>query len=300
MPVVTPVDSGDRVDESAYRQLLRRLIQAGVHGIFAGGSAGEGPLLLFREWERMVGIAFDECNGKLCLLGGVMDTSTKRIVERLRVLSRIGYSSFVVTPTFYVGSKLAEEQLRLFGQCKEHSDGMEMVAYNIPSCTGSTVQVETFCEMARRGWIRFCKDSSEDILHFRRLTSEGADVGLRTFMGSERHIAEGLLSGAHGIVPVCGNYDPAAFLNAYDARAHSDQLFESQKRIDVLVKNIPNGSRSWVASVKYALALSGIGSGDPVSPLEPLNADEKRQVEDFVSADLARQASTYSSPRVHR
>ena len=287
VPAITPVDLDDRIDEGAYRQQLRRLIKAGVQGIFAGGSAGEGPLLVLREWEHMASIAFEECQGKVCLLGGVMDTSTRRILERTRILRQIGYSNFVVTPTFYVGSKLHEEQLRLFGECKDHSEGMEMVAYNIPSCTGAAIQVETFCEMAQRGWITFCKDSSEDMSYFKRLTSEGADAGLRVLLGSERHALDGLLNGAEGIVPVCANYDPATFLRAYEARSRPDELRAIQERINTLVENIPLGARSWVAAVKYAVALSGIGSGDPVSPLEPLSDPEKQRLRDFVTLDSA-------------
>ena len=41
VPVVTPVDTQDRVDEEAYRSLLRFLIGAGVHGIVVGGTAAQ-------------------------------------------------------------------------------------------------------------------------------------------------------------------------------------------------------------------------------------------------------------------
>ena len=75
VPVITPVDDQDRVDEASFRAQIRRLIKAGIHGIFVGGSAGEGPLLTAKEWERMVTIGFEECNGKVHLLGGAIDTS---------------------------------------------------------------------------------------------------------------------------------------------------------------------------------------------------------------------------------
>src|ERR1039457_2295722 len=155
VPIITPVDGQDRVDESAYRTLLRRLIKAGVHGVFAGGSAGEGPLLVFQEWERMATIAFEECNGKIHLLGGTMDTSTWRVIERIKILAQIGYQNFVVAPTFYIGAKLPSEHLRLFGECKEQSEGMNMIAYNIPSCTGSIIPTEVMAEMTQRGWISY-------------------------------------------------------------------------------------------------------------------------------------------------
>jgi 4-hydroxy-tetrahydrodipicolinate synthase len=282
VPAITPVDDEDRVDEGAYRKLLKRLIEAGVHGVFAGGSAGEGPLLVLREWERMASIAFEECHGKVHLLGGALDTSTRRIIERIKILARIGYENFVVSPTFYVGAKLPEEHLRLFGECKEHSEGMEMVAYNIPSCTGSVIKVETMCEMARRGWIRYCKESSEDLNYLRRLVSEGGPLGLRVLMGSEANAAQGLLLGACGIVPVCANYEPSTFLSAYNARADREKLMRAQERIDALVKNIPLGPRMWLAGVKYALFTTGVGSGKPVSPLEPVDLDEKRRIDLFL------------------
>jgi 4-hydroxy-tetrahydrodipicolinate synthase len=168
VPVITPVDEEDQVDEVAYRALLRHLIKAGVQGLFVGGTKGEGPLLAFKEWERMAAIAFEECHGKTHLMSGTMDTSTRRIVGRVKALAQIEYKNFVVAPTFYITTKLSSEHLRLFGECKEYSEGMNMIAYNIPSCTGSMIQSEVMVEMVRRGWLSYCKDSSEDMDNCRR------------------------------------------------------------------------------------------------------------------------------------
>jgi 4-hydroxy-tetrahydrodipicolinate synthase len=285
VPVITPVDHEDRVDEAAYRRQLRRLIKAGVHGIFAGGSAGEGPLLVQKEWERMVAIAFEECHGKTHLLGGAMETSTRRILERVKILAQIGYDKFVVSPTYYVGSKLAGEHLRLFGACKEQSEGMELIVYNIPSCTGSTIRVDTICEMARQGWIRYCKESSEDMDYFRDLVAKGGPLGLRVLMGSERRAAEGLLLGAWGIVPVCANYEPSTYIAAYESRQDSPKLMAAQERINALVQNLALGPRMWLAGVKYAVSKTQGGSGRPVSPLEPLDESEQRRIDAFLSAE---------------
>jgi len=53
VPLITPVDDEDRVDEPAYPATIRRLIAEGVDATFVSGSAGEGPLLTERDWERM-------------------------------------------------------------------------------------------------------------------------------------------------------------------------------------------------------------------------------------------------------
>ena len=149
VPVITPVDNEDRVDEAAFRKGLRRLIDAGVHGVFVGGSAGEGPLLTAYEWERMVNIAADEVRDAVHLLGGAMDTSTRRVLGKMRVLSQLTYPYCVVTPTYYATLRHPDEFLRLFGACVERGEGMEIIAYNIPACTNSVIPAETVIEMAR-------------------------------------------------------------------------------------------------------------------------------------------------------
>jgi 4-hydroxy-tetrahydrodipicolinate synthase len=287
VPAITPVDDDDRVDEVAYRKVLRRLIDAGVNGIFVGGSAGEGPLLMPREWERMVTIAQDETAGAVALLGGAIDTSTRRVREKIRCLKDAGYKYCVVTPTYYITLRHPDEFLRLFGECADEADEAEVIAYNIPSCTGSIVPVEVVLEAARRGWIRYCKESSGDFAYFQRLVKEGAEVGLSVLEGEEPHIARGLLAGACGIVPVCANYEPQTYIAAYQAGLARDEaaLARLQERIDRARQRLLFAGPLWIAGIKYALARLGYGSGRPVSPLQPLTAAEQASIDAFIAGD---------------
>jgi len=281
VPIITLLDNEDRVDEAGFRQGIRRLIDAGVHAVFVGGSAGEGPLLTDHEWERMVYIAHDEVKGAVNLLGGAMDTSTRRVLAKMRILSQIGYQYCVITPTYYITLRHPDEHMRLFGECAEQADGMDIVAYNIPSCTGSVIPADIVIEMARRGWIRYAKESSGDFDYFRRLVVTGAEFGLRVLEGDEPHIAKGLLAGAVGIVPVCANYEPQTFVRAYQAACAGDEaeLARCQERIMVLRQKLVLAGPNWIAGVKYGVAALGLGSGRPVSPLQPLTDDQKRSIE---------------------
>ena len=40
--IVTPLDDARQVDTANLEKLLSRLVQAGVHGVYAAGSTGEG------------------------------------------------------------------------------------------------------------------------------------------------------------------------------------------------------------------------------------------------------------------
>jgi len=282
VPIIVPLDERDRVDAPAFRKHIRFLAERGVHGLFVGGSAGEGPLLTNHEWTRMMEIAIDEAGDRLSLLGGVMDTSTARVVERIRLLQDIGYRHVVVTPTYYITPKTPDEHVRLFEACKQTHPDMEMIAYNIPAAVGSAISLETFLTLGRRGLIRYCKESSENLPFFMELVTAGQELGLEVLMGNEVNIADALRAGAIGMVPVCANVEPETFVGAYDAAARHDDaaLQRAQDRINFLRESLVLAGSCWLAGPKYALCRMGLGTGKLVSPLQPLSAAEQRRVDE--------------------
>jgi dihydrodipicolinate synthase/N-acetylneuraminate lyase len=278
VPVITPVDKKENVDEAAFRRILRRLVVEGAHCIFVGGSAGEGPLLVESQWRRMVEIAFDEVGDDLPLFGGVMDTSARRVCEKVTSLKKIGYRYFVLTPSYYYAVRAASEQLRLFGQAKEAAGKMEMIAYNIPQCTGAALDIDMVCEMAKRGWVRYCKESSGDLKYLKTLIRKGEKAGLDVLVGDELIMAEGLLAGGKGIVPVCANYDPKRCIRIYEAGARRDRKALAAEMPEFLHirETLLLSGPCWISGIKHAMSTLGFGSGLCVSPLEP--AEVKRKV----------------------
>jgi len=284
VPVITPVDEQDRVDEVAFRKHLRRLVESGVHVLFVGGSAGEGPLFTLSEWVRLMEIANDEVGDALPLLGGVMETSSQRIAEKIKLLKQIGFEHYVVTPAFYFPLNTVDEHLRLFADCKAVDGGMNMIPYNLPGIVKSEIPIEVLVEVARRGWVKHCKESSANLDYFQRLVNQGRDVGLKVFMGDELSMREGLRMGAVGIVPSSANFEAQPFVTAYNAALAGDEdtLNSAYVRILQLRENLPLAGAYWVAGVKHALACIGIGSGKPVSPMSPLTAEQQEKVKQFV------------------
>jgi 4-hydroxy-tetrahydrodipicolinate synthase len=279
VPIITPVDNDDRVDENSFRKVIRHVIDRGVHGLFVGGSAGEGPLLTGKEWTRMMEIALNENKNRVSLLGGVMDTSTKKVKEKMKLLKQIGYEFFVVSPTFFISLKTPEEHFRLFSECIDAASGMEMIGYNIPQNTFSQIPVGVFHECARRGWIRYCKDSSGDMEYFKELLAGG----LKVLSGSEFDLADKLLAGAAGVVNVCANYEPETLVRAYSAslKKDSEELAKMQERVEILRQSLCLGGPCWLSGVKYAMSTLGIGSGKPVSPLPPAPENQSKRIDEI-------------------
>jgi len=286
VPVITPVTGEDQLDVGAFRQLLRQLLAAGVHGVFVGGTAGEGPLLSDGVWRAAMEVARDELGDSIHLLGGATDTSVARCVDRIRILAELGYRSFVVTPTFYLRLTTDEEHLRFFGQCREAAPELDMIVYNIPAFTHSVIPPGVVCDMARRGWIRCCKESSGDDDYALDLIRRGRDVGLGVLVGHEPFMARGLRAGAAGIVPVGANVDPGTYVAAYSAATaqDTDELDRLQARALWLREHLIAPGNQWIAAIKYAVARRGVGNGRPVRPFPGASSATSESVDALLRA----------------
>jgi 4-hydroxy-tetrahydrodipicolinate synthase len=291
VPIITPTDEQDRVDEPALRRLVDHLIDSGVHGFLVGGSTGEGPLLSDREWVRMNQIVLGQTRSRVACMGGVQDTSFVRVKWRIAELARIGYRYFVVAPTFYVPIHAASEHLRLFESCRAIADpAMEMIAYNMPYATGSDIAPNTMIELKKRGLIACCKDSSSSLDHDLELLKKAKEAGLDVFIGDSSLLAPTMCAGAVGNIPATANVDPGTFVDAYNAAvkgdwAAVDRLNPMMQRLhrELITSNV-----CWLAGVKAAAGLQGFGSGNPVSPLEPIPHEKREQLRQLVSTIAAR------------
>jgi 4-hydroxy-tetrahydrodipicolinate synthase len=274
------MDDEERVDESAMRALIRHCLEGGVSGIFVGGTSGFGPLLTDDQWERLMEIARDEVDDSVPLLTGVIATSTGRAIERIRILDRIGFKHMVVTATFYVTPTQHDEFLAHFDGCRQATD-MNMIVYNIPSCTGASIPVRAIAEMVRRGWTNVVKESSGDRNYFLELTKAVSESETTILQGNEPDIAWGLSVGAKGMVPVCANYAPSLFAAAWRANQAGDEtrLAELQERIMAVRETLLMGDKSWLAGAMYGVHTLGIGRGDVPRPIQKLNGEQKKEIE---------------------
>jgi len=150
VPVVTPFTGAGEVDEQGLRAQVQRCVASGVSTVFAGGSAGSGPLLLDHQWEQVVNIVQEETTGKCGSLVGIIATSTARALQQIEISKRLGCKSIVVTPTFYIALQREAEILAHFQACREATD-QNLVIYNIPGCTGCHIPVATIRKMTEAG-----------------------------------------------------------------------------------------------------------------------------------------------------
>ncbi|HJT89842.1 MAG TPA: dihydrodipicolinate synthase family protein, partial [Bryobacteraceae bacterium] len=99
--LVLPFDANGKVDEGAYRDMIRYFLQdrfRGVGGLIANPEAGEVYYLTREEKRRVAEIAVREAGGRMPVFGGVFDLTTEGCVECARDAKRAGVDGLFLLP----------------------------------------------------------------------------------------------------------------------------------------------------------------------------------------------------------
>lgn len=259
-PIVTPVDEKENIDEASFRSLLEHCITGGLHGILVTGTNGETMALTQKERTRAIQIAVDQVNGRIPVMGGCMDTSTRRVIENIKAAQDVGLTCAAVTPIFYDRHTSQDETIRHFERILQETDIPELIIYNIPPFVGIKLTPQTIIEISKLdSRIIGCKDSSADYTGFMQLMHTFNGTPFSTLNGATAQALSEVLLGASGFVPSLGPCFPELFADAYNAAASGNIALTWQ--YDTLLREtskILGMSKNATAAAKYAISLRGL------------------------------------------
>ena len=289
-PLTTPLTPDGDVDGASLERLCGFLLAAGVDGLFVCGSSGEVALLTDSQRARVVEIAAGVADGRVPVLAGVIDTGTARVVDHALAAVKAGAAAVVSTPPYYVAPHV-DEVVRHFRLLNDAVD-VPVIAYDIPSATGSKLPRAAVERLAADGTVVALKDSSGDVDGFRGILSATAGTGLRVLTGSETMTDVALQLGAHGAVPGLANVDPAGYVRiAALARAgdwtataaEQERLRRLFTIIDVADRGRVGFTAGALGAFKAAQYLRGvIDTPRCADPLLPLNVAEVAAIRDVL------------------
>lgn len=101
IPVITPFDEKELVDEAMLRKLADFYLKVPVQGLFVLGSSGQGPVMSLAERKRAAEIAIDETRKRLPVVIHVGTADTESTVELARHAAGKGADAIAVVPPFY-------------------------------------------------------------------------------------------------------------------------------------------------------------------------------------------------------
>jgi 4-hydroxy-tetrahydrodipicolinate synthase len=277
-PIVTPLDDDGAVDAASLEAVVERQLAAGVDGLFALGSSGEGAYLRDEDRRIVVDVVVGATAGAVPVLAGAVDTTANRVVDQIRRLEGTGVAGVVVTAPFYA-NVTPRETLTHF-RAVASASSLPVLAYDIPGNVGRKLEAQTAIELLAEGTVVGLKDSSGDTAQFLQvLEALGPDRRVSILTGADTGALAALDAGADGVVPGIGNVDPRLFVELVRAVAVGDRATaeELQERISALTEVFRIGERHGIGrhapelgGMKTALQLAGVIAGAGVSiPMSP-------------------------------
>lgn len=256
--VLTPIREG-RVAEQPLRAHVDALIEAGVHGLYPVGTAGEGPLLSDEERRRAAEIVVEQAAGWVPVMVHVGHISTKGTVALARHARDIGADAIgVVTPYFY---SLTQQQLEAhFRTVAAAVDPLPVYLYNIPANAKNSIASGTAARLVRDvPNIQGIKDSSKDMAKLMSyLSAVGPDATV--LVGSDDLLHPAVVVGAAGLISALANVAPELIARLYEAARAGDTA--TARRLQQAAVDLRNLLKSGPYGAAYKFAVRWRGNRD--------------------------------------
>lgn len=215
--LVTPFVDGE-VDWKAFRNLVRRQVEAGVDFLVPLGSTAETPCLTDAEKVKILEIAREEGNG-LPIVAGAGSNSLTATVQNMRLLDGHGADAYLIVVPFY--NKPTQEGLYQYFKAVAEETDRQVILYNVPGRTGTNMKTETTLRLAEVPNVTAVKEASGDlaqIIDIKRQAPEGFTV----LSGNDDQTLPLMACGADGVISVASNVAPKHMKALTQAVAASD------------------------------------------------------------------------------
>ncbi len=293
-PVLTPLTTEGEVDVASLERLVDHLVTEGVHGLFVLGSTGEVAYLTDEQRDLVVRTVVRAADGRVPVMGGAIDLTTARVVERAKALVAAGADAVVATAPVYALNDLDEIERHL--RAVAAAVDVPLFAYDIPVRVRTKLPADLLVRLGVEGVLAGVKDSSGDDVGFRRLVAANAAAGhpLEVLTGHEVVVDGMLLLGADGVVPGLGNVDPGGYARLWQAAQAGDwtRAREEQDRLAALFEIVfqaqgRSGDASGVGAFKVAMRHLGIiPEATMAFPVEQLDDATVAKIAAIVDATL--------------
>lgn len=201
--LVTPFVDGE-VDWKAFRNLVRRQVEAGVDFLVPLGSTAETPCLTDAEKVKILEIAREESNG-LPIVAGAGSNSLTATVQNMRLLDGHGADAYLIVVPFY--NKPTQEGLYQYFKAVAEETDRQVILYNVPGRTGTNMKTETTLRLAEIPNVTAVKEASGDIAQIIDIKRQ-APEGFTVLSGNDDQTLPLMACGADGVISVASNVAP--------------------------------------------------------------------------------------------
>ena len=274
--LATPFING-KVNFEAYKRLVTRQVEAGIHFLVPLGSTAETPCLENDEKVELLRITRELCPDRP-LVAGVGTNSPAATIRNIRLLESCGPDAWLVVVPYY--NKPTQQGLYDYFKTIAEATDKPIVAYNVPGRTGTNMTAETTLRLASIPGIIAVKEASGKLDQIEAV-AKGRPDGFKVLSGNDDQTFPIMRFGGDGVISVASNVAPELMVALVEAAAAGD--FAKAEEIDK--KLAPLYDACFVESnpipAKAALSIMGFCSAEmrlPLTTAVPSTFDTMRKV----------------------
>ena len=269
VPILTPINENEFIDEAKLRDQVNYVIDGGVLGILAFGSNGEFYMVEEDEMERGLQIIIDQTAGRVPVYFGIGAISTKKCCRLAKMARKYGAAGISILQPMFL--KPTEKELFLhFKTIADCVPGLPVLLYNNPGRVGYTMSgslVERLAHEVEN--IVGMKDTSGDITLTAEFIRRTRDVGFKVFGGKDTLLYASLCHGAVGGVCTAANFMPELITDVYNKFAAGDLQGSLEAQFKLNPVRLAMDPASFPVAAKDMAALRGRDVGAPYRPSLP-------------------------------
>ena len=266
VPILTPIDEDEKIDEKKLRKQVDYVIEGGVLGILAFGSNGEFYMVEEDEMERGLQIIIDQTAGRVPVYFGIGAISTKKCCRLAKMARKYGAAGISILQPMFL--KPTEKELFLhFKTIADCVPGLPVLLYNNPGRVGYTMSgslVERLAHEVEN--IGGMKDTSGDITQTAEFIRRTRDVDFKVFGGKDTLLYASLCHGAVGGVCTAANFMPELITDVYNKFAAGDMKGSLEAQFKLNPVRLSMDGASFPVAAKDMANLRGRNIGLPYKP----------------------------------
>ena len=266
VPILTPIDEEERIDEAKLREQVDYVIEGGVLGILAFGSNGEFYVVEEDEMERGLKIMVDQAAGRVPVYFGIGAISTRKCCRLAKMAVANGAAGISVLQPMFL--KPTEDELYLhFKTIAETVPEAPMLLYNNPGRVGYTMSGRLVERLAHEvPNIVGMKDTSGDITQTSEFIRRTRDVGFKVFGGKDTLLYASMCHGAVGGVCTAANFMPELITDVYNKFVAGDLEGSLEAQFKLNPVRLSMDGASFPVAAKDMANLRGRDIGLPYKP----------------------------------
>lgn len=269
VPILTPIDENEMIDEARLRDQVDYVIEGGVLGILAFGSNGEFYMVEEDEMERGLKIMLDQAAGRVPVYFGIGAISTKKCCRLAKMAVEAGAAGISVLQPMFL--KPTEEELfQHFKAIAQAVPETPVLLYNNPGRVGYTMSANLVDRLAHEVEnIVGMKDTSGDITQTEEFIRRTRDVNFKVFGGKDTLLYASLCHGAVGGVCTAGNFMPELIVDVYNKYMDGDLKGSLEAQFKLNPVRLSMDAASFPVAAKDMANLRGLDIGVPYRPNLP-------------------------------